>query len=244
MGFKNYLNVYEFECELPGTRQKIKYKPITTNQIKKLLVYENEKNPIVIEQAFDELIKSCIITEDFDYDNIFNQDREFLLIELRKVSKGEQYEYQFNCPKCGSGNLSYIDFNSFPLTSKENDVLEVIEITKDVSIEIGYIRRKEQKESFELIPKNTPKERLYSTMALHSLAASIKSITTPDGKEDNLIMSDRLQIMDSLTFNVMDKIKNFFVDNPFGYDLSYETKCVHCDYTSGKQELDINSNFF
>ena len=106
MGFKNYLNVYEFDCVLPGTKQEVKYKPITTNQIKKLLVYENELNPIKIEQAYNELISSCVISEEFDINSIYIKDREFLLINLRKVSKGEQYEFTFTCPECKSGNMS------------------------------------------------------------------------------------------------------------------------------------------
>ena len=35
--FYDFINVYEFECELPGSREIIKFKPVSTGQIKKLL---------------------------------------------------------------------------------------------------------------------------------------------------------------------------------------------------------------
>ena len=47
--FKKYLNVYQFETTLPGTGELIQFKPITTGQIKKLLVYEGSENLNIIE---------------------------------------------------------------------------------------------------------------------------------------------------------------------------------------------------
>ena len=59
--FRKYLNVYEFETTLPGTGDTVKFKPMTTGQLKKMLVYENSTNPMTVEKALDELISSSII---------------------------------------------------------------------------------------------------------------------------------------------------------------------------------------
>jgi hypothetical protein len=64
--FKKYLNVYEFETTLPGSGEVIKYKPITTGQLKKLLIYEDDDDPSIIEEALDDLITSSVISEGFD----------------------------------------------------------------------------------------------------------------------------------------------------------------------------------
>ena len=95
--FRNYLNVYEFNTTLPGSGEEVTFRPITTGQLKKLLIYENETDPMVIEGALDDLISSCIVNEDFNINDLYLQDRFFLLVEIRKKSKGENYSFQYNC---------------------------------------------------------------------------------------------------------------------------------------------------
>ena len=60
--FKKYLNVYQFEITLPGTGELIQFKPITTGQIKKLLVYEDSENLNIIGKAVDEGINTYVKT--------------------------------------------------------------------------------------------------------------------------------------------------------------------------------------
>jgi len=45
---KKYLNVYTFEFELPGTGEKLKYKPITIGQMKQLLSYGNKNRNVAV----------------------------------------------------------------------------------------------------------------------------------------------------------------------------------------------------
>ena len=54
--FYDHVNVYDFSCELPGSKETIQFKPVSTGQIKKLLTYENESNYVLQEQALDDLI--------------------------------------------------------------------------------------------------------------------------------------------------------------------------------------------
>jgi len=244
MGFKNYLNAYEFECELPGSGEKIKYKPITTNQVKSLLVYENETNPIVIEEAFDDLIKSCVITEGFDINELLLQDRYFILIQLRKVSKGEQFEFQFTCPECGSDNLTHIDFNKFKITKRADKIENKIKIADEIFLYIDHITRGKQKEAYKNIDKSLAANMLQAEMAFNSIAMSIIGIETPDGIETDLTTEDKFHIMDNISFNIFDDIKKWYEVNDFGIDLTYKYGCVHCNWVSEDEKLEITSNFF
>src|SRR6056297_3084901 len=116
-----YVNSYEFDYTLPGSNEVLVYKPITTGQLKKLLPYENEKDPIVVEKALDNLISSCIISEGFDINKLYLEDRFALLIELRKKSKGEEYSFIYNCPKCDSRTPITKDLNQLKCTKKSHD---------------------------------------------------------------------------------------------------------------------------
>ena len=91
--FLQHVNVYDFTCELPGSKQTVQFKPVTTGQIKKLLSYENETNYVVQEQALDDLISSSVLSDGFDIGELFIYDRLFLLLEIRKKTKGEILEF-------------------------------------------------------------------------------------------------------------------------------------------------------
>jgi len=114
--FKRYLNMYTFESELPSDGSIVKYKPITTGQIKKLLLYETSDDPSSIEEALDELINECVVfPEDFDVKSMYLQDRFFLLVEIRRATKGSNYTFQTKCPECDSQTSHTINLGELPL---------------------------------------------------------------------------------------------------------------------------------
>lgn len=113
--FKKYLNNFVFETVLPGSGKTIKFHPITTGQIKKLLLYEASDDPETIEGILDELISECVTTEDFDIGDLYLQDRFYLLVEIRRATKGSYYQFQTICSKCESQSQQNIDLGELPL---------------------------------------------------------------------------------------------------------------------------------
>ena len=82
--FKDYLNVFEFDCVLPGTGQKVKFKPLTIGNIKQIASYsEEEPSSGTLTNMFDEIFRNSVITEDFDPLSIYLQDRYFIINDLR-----------------------------------------------------------------------------------------------------------------------------------------------------------------
>jgi predicted Zn-ribbon and HTH transcriptional regulator len=245
MGFKNHLNVYDFECELPGSGEKVKFKPITTAQIKRMLVFESETNPVIIEQVFDDLISSCVITEGFDIKTLEIQDRYYLLIQIRKNSKGSKYEFSFKCPECKSDNLSFIDFDSFKLNKKKEEIDHKIKISDSVTLLVDHIKRGDQMEAFSKIGKKLKPNEIQAEMAFKSLALSISGIETPDGVETELSFDDKEYIINQMSLNVFEDIRDWFKKNDYGLDMTYKIKCQHCNFESENDEkFEISSNFF
>lgn len=245
MGFKDYLNVYDFSCELPGTGEVVNYKPLTTGQIKKLLVHENETNPIVLENVFDQLITSSVVSEDFDIDKIYVQDKTVLLVEIRKHSKGEQFTFQFKCPKCKSQNLNYFDFNKLDITKKQNTEHGIVTAGDNIKLYIDFITRGEQKEAYNMIENvdTLTNSQIRAEMSIHSLASGIKKVESPDGVEE-LGIEDKLYIVNSLTVDDLDEIKKWYDNNNFGIDIKYTLTCDNCGFSEQKTDVEVSSNFF
>lgn len=161
--------MYEFESVLPGSGKTIKYKPITTGQIKKLLLYEATDERDTIEEALDGLITECVVTPDFNVGDMYLQDRFFLLVDLRRATKGSKYQFQTNCQKCKSQNMHNVDLGSLsikhlvkpePRTVVENS-LPVNTLKKKKPVKPGSLQLVEEKQVVESVitkPEETLQE--------------------------------------------------------------------------------------
>ena len=244
MSFKEYLNVYEFQTVLPGSGETIKFKPITTGNLKKLLVYENEDNDVVIENALDELISSSVQNEDFDIKNLYLQDRFFLLVELRKRTKGNSYKFSYKCEKCGSQTLQNIDLSKLPLKTLDSELENNIQLTDTISVELKHVTRRDQTEAFSYIKEDKGMSTLQraTEMALFTHAVGIKNIITPDGTEEDVSIEDRKYLLENVSTGAYDAIKEWHVNNDFGVTFMFKIGCANCD---NDQEFDIPlDNFF
>lgn len=242
MSFKNHFNTYEFESDLPGSDidKTLKFKPIRTKEIKKLLAYENVENYREVENVLDEMIKLSVIDEDFNVDDLYLQDRFYLLTDIRKKSKGENVEFEYKCPECES--QTYISFNLDSLETKklDNSVDNKIQLTDTISIYIWYITRGLEKEAIEKSESdniNSPE------VQFNIITQGIQAVETPDGKEENLPFEDKQFIVDNMTTGDLDKLKNWYEKNHFGLDFRIEKKCKQCghkEYT----EVPLHNFFF
>jgi hypothetical protein len=116
--FKNYLNTFVFDTDLPGSGQNVSFHPVTTGQLKRLLLYETTDDPLAIETALDELIEECIIKpEGLKAKDLYVQDRFYLMVEIRKATRGATYQFQTTCTSCGSQTQQNINLSSLPVTT-------------------------------------------------------------------------------------------------------------------------------
>lgn len=246
LDIKNVLNVYEFKCVLPGSGKEVNFKPITTKQMKKLLIYENETDPEIIEKALDELISSCVIDKDFNVSSLYEQDRFFLLLELRKKSKGETYKFQINCPKCKSQSIQVIDLTKLETkVFKQNDNL--IKINDRLGIKLQHITRKIKMQAYDIINgmqiNNENKKNVEASLLTIGLA--IKSIIMDDIEyfEGDISLENRLDIIEALTQEQYDLIQDWFKENDFGTILKYRVKCPFCTFNK-EEDIPLDNFFF
>jgi hypothetical protein len=226
--YKKYLNVHEFETILPGSGEMVTYKPLTTAQIKKLLVYENEEDPVILEMALDDIITSSVITENFDVNNLLLQDRFFLLVEIRKNSKGRYYDFNITCPECGSQSLQKIDLNDLGVGVIEGDIEKWVEVNEFLSIQLDFIRRGHQRFAVEVVNSEGMNlaQRL-AEMSLVATAAAMKAIKTPEGVDEKPSFEEKLDLLNNLSQLQFEKVGEWYEKNKFGVDFTYEMRCKH-----------------
>lgn len=229
MSFKDYFEVYEFECTLPGSKEIVKFRPLKTKDIKTLLNYEDD-NPDKVEEVLDVMLQQTVLNEDFNIDNLYLQDRFFLTNEIRKKTKGETYEFEYDCPKCESQNYLVQNLDELEVTHLDENVDNKIDLTDKVSIYIWYISRGEEKEAFSYVDPNLSVKERNAEYQFNTLTQSIKSVESPDGLEENLSFSNKQFIIENVSINGLNKIRDWFQENNFGVDFRITKYCRQCNY--------------
>lgn len=241
--FRDVLNIYSFSCKLPGTGETIEFKPLTTGQLKKLLTYEGETNPIVQEQAIDEVIEASIVTEGFDPNSLYLEDRFFLLLQIRKKSKGEILEFTYDCKKCGSQTLSRVSLDSLPIIERK-DVNPEVDLGNGIKVVLKHVTRADYKYINQNMFKNLSDLQATAEMQIMLHSLSIESVTTEQyGEETDLTLQDKKYLLENIPTNGYEKVKNWHDDNTFGIDFKYNIRCIKCGNTE-TIEIPLEGSFF
>jgi len=241
MSLKKFLNVYEFETVLPGSNEKVKYKGLSTNTMKKLIIHENEKDPLKEEDILDHILSVSIIDEDFDVDKLYVLDRYYLFIKIREATKGSVYKFQYTCPECNGQTVQSIDLKTLILkkTKIKNNTISLLK--GNVKLELDYPKRKNQKEAYSYInPKLSDREKSID-IQLADLAAFVTHIKTSDGEQD-IDYTELIDFIGELPENEKDVFDQWIEKNKFGIDLKHVLKCPHCEFET-ERDLPMQ-NFF
>jgi hypothetical protein len=87
-----------YELELPSTGQLIKYRPFLVKEEKILLLALESENTKDITTAIKSVIKNCIHTKGIKVESLPTFDIEYLFLNIRSRSVGEDIELNLICP--------------------------------------------------------------------------------------------------------------------------------------------------
>ena len=87
-----------YELELPSTEQSIKYRPFLVKEEKLLVIALESEDTKQITNAIKTVIKNCILTKDIKVEALPTFDIEFLFLNIRGKSVGEELEVNIICP--------------------------------------------------------------------------------------------------------------------------------------------------
>ena len=87
-----------YELELPSTGETIKYRPFLVKEEKLLVLALESEDTKQITTAIKAVLKSCIQTKGIKVENLPTFDIEFLFLNIRGKSVGEEIEVNVICP--------------------------------------------------------------------------------------------------------------------------------------------------
>lgn len=68
-------------------------------------------------EGINEIAKNCIVnsSENFNYDTALQGDRYSIIVNLRRITYPGMYEFQVQCPECGSKSSYKVDLNEMEM---------------------------------------------------------------------------------------------------------------------------------
>ena len=90
-----------YELELPSTGQTIRYRPFLVKEEKLLVIALESEDTKQITTAIKTVIKNCIETKGIKVETLPTFDIEYLFLNIRGKSVGEEIEVNIICPDDG-----------------------------------------------------------------------------------------------------------------------------------------------
>ena len=87
-----------YELELPSTEQTVKYRPFLVKEEKLLVLALETEDTKQITTAIKTVLKSCVLTKGIKVEQLPTFDIEYLFLNIRGKSVGEELEVKVICP--------------------------------------------------------------------------------------------------------------------------------------------------
>jgi hypothetical protein len=227
------LDVPIFTTTLVSSGKKIQYRSFTVKE-EKMFLMANEADDL--EQSITtikQVLTNCVVTPDFDVDNLPLFDIEYLFLRLRAVSVGEVVNLKYKCnntipatkeeeeKRCGA--IVDIDLNLMEITPEADvDHDKKIVITENMGIVMKY-------PTMSLLDIDKTRTDIDSVIEI-----AIKCIDYIYDKDQIYYAKDStsdelLEFVESLQTKDLEKIKLFFDTMP-KMKKSLDFKCRKCGH--------------
>jgi len=128
----------EYDLVLPSTQKKITYRPFLVKEEKLLVLALESESTKQITTAIKSVLKSCILTRGIKVEKLPTFDIEYLFLNIRARSVGEEVEVNIVAPDDGETNVTVtIDLEDIQVQTNENHSNK-IKLDETLMMEMKY----------------------------------------------------------------------------------------------------------
>lgn len=145
------LSAPTYELEVPSSGKKIKYRPFLVREEKILLLAMETEDEKQMANAVKTILANCIQTSRFKVDNLSLFDIEYIFLNIRGKSVGENVDLTITCPDDGTTTVDVsIDLDEIKV-KKSDDHTNILKLNDEISVVMKY-------PSMDLFIKNNLKD--------------------------------------------------------------------------------------
>ena len=127
-----------YELELPSTGQTIQYRPFLVKEEKVLVIALESEDTKQITTAIKTVIRNCIQTKGIKVDTLPTFDIEYLFLNIRGKSVGEEIEVNIICPDDGETEVPVTIYLDDIQVQKDENHTNKIKLDNSLMMELKY----------------------------------------------------------------------------------------------------------
>ena len=212
-----------YELELPSTGKTIQYRPFLVKEEKLLVIALESEDIKQITNAIKAVIRSCILTKGIKVETLPTFDIEYLFLNIRGKSVGEDISVNLTCPEDNETQVT-VDVNLDDIkVEKSDDHTNQIKLDSNLMMELKYPSLNEFiKNNFD--PNDTSKNPIEQSFDL--VGSCIDKIYNEDEVwvAADCTKKEITDFLDSMNSNQFKEVENFFETMP---KLSHTVKVVN-----------------
>ena len=202
-----------YELTLPSTGKKIKYRPFLVKEEKILILALDSKNQFDITNSVKDVLKKCVLTRGVKIDELPTFDIEYLFLNIRAKSIGEDINLVVTCPDDRKTEVPvtiYVD---------EIEVIKSKEHKKDITLDKDMTLRMKYPSLNQFIENNFDVEDNPQTTVSKTFQLVADCMETVFTKEDAWDSNDyspeeRMQFIEQLSSKQFKEVEKFFATMP------------------------------
>lgn len=200
-----------YELELPSTGQTIKYRPFLVREEKVLVLALESEDTKQITNAIKTVIKNCIETKGIKVETLPTFDIEYLFLNIRAKSVGEDIEVNIICPDDGETQVPVKIIIDDIQVQKNSSHTNKIKVDDNVMMEMRYPSLDQFiKNNFDLSSVNTMDQ------SFELIATCIDKIYTEDEvwSSSDVTKKELVEFLEQMNSTQFKEIEKFFETMP------------------------------
>ena len=202
-----------YELKLHSSNKKVRYRPFLVKEEKVLIIALESKNENEITNAVKDVLKKCILTKGIDVDSLPTFDIEYLFLNIRAKSIGEDIKLTVTCPDDNETKVPvtiYVD---------EIKVVKPKGHTKDIKLDDKLTLRMKYPSLNQFIENNFTTDDEAETLVdktFRVVADCIDTIYTEEDAWDtkDYTPQERMDFVEQLNSSQYKKVEKFFSTMP------------------------------
>jgi len=200
-----------YELELPSSGQVIKYRPFLVKEEKLLVIALESEDTKQITTAIKTVIKNCIETKNIKVESLPTFDIEYLFLNIRGKSVGEEIEVNIICPDDEETYVS-VKINVDDIEVQKNkEHSNKIELDSTLMMEMRYPSLDQFiKNNFDLSSNNAMEQ------SFELVASCVDKIYNEDEvwSSSDVTKKELMEFLDQMNSSQFKQIEKFFETMP------------------------------
>lgn len=199
-----------YNLTLPSNGKEIKYRPFIVREEKILLLAVESQDVKQISNAVKQIITNCVETKGIKVEQLPSFDIEYLFLNIRGKSVGEELELKIFCPDDGETEVKVnVNINDVKVL-KNPDHVNKIQLVDNTFLEFKYPSLD------QFIKNNFNPENINIDESFELIIDCIDRLYIEDGvyEHNDFTRKEWLEFLEQLTTASFSKVQTFFETMP------------------------------